>query len=328
MTSTEYTAIKLVKMSPTHIGTGRENYDFSESVLHSDAISSALAAIRAQSGEKEGICNFLQSFRISSAFPYYKDRYFLPRPVGRLKISVKGQSEYQYRKKLKNVKFLELQVWNRLINGDIIEVEESQIHKEFIVHGQLDTDSIMKTEVTQRVTVPRYDDTEASPFFFEWTYYNYVAGLYFITDAKGALLNEIVSLFRQLGETGIGTDKCIGGGKFDVETTQLFITTPEVCQKHMLLSMYIPNKNEFEHMDLSHSSYKLCLRNGYIAGSENPKFYHLKKKSVFMFTEGSVIHSKEAPEGKIVNLRPEWNDIELHDVFRSGKALSIPFSTE
>lgn len=328
MISTEYTAIRLVRMSPTHIGTGKENYDFSESVLHSDTISSALAAIRAQSGKKDGICNFLQSFRISSAFPYYRDRYFLPRPVGRLNISVKGQSEHQYRKKLKNVNFLELQIWNRLINGEKIEVEENQIHKDFIVCGQLDTNSIMKKEVTQRVTVPRHDYAEASPFFFEWTYYNHEAGLYFITDAKGALLNEIVSLFKQLGETGIGTDKSIGGGKFEVETSQFFITTPEVCQKHMLLSLYIPDKNEFEHLDLSHSSYKLCLRNGYIAGSENPKFCHLKKKSVFMFTEGSVIHSKESPEGKIVNLRPEWNDIELHDVFRSGKALSIPFLTE
>ena len=37
------------------------------------------------------------------------------------------------------------------------------------------------------------------------------------------------------------------------------------------------------------------------------RFRHLRKKSVYMFQEGSIFPIGSF-EGKIVNVRPEWND--------------------
>ena len=41
-----FTVIRMTHFSPLHIGTGKENYDFSASDLHSDTLLSALAAMR------------------------------------------------------------------------------------------------------------------------------------------------------------------------------------------------------------------------------------------------------------------------------------------
>lgn len=43
-----------------------------------------------------------------------------------------------------------------------------------------------------------------------------------------------------------------------------------------------------------------------------------------MFSVGSVFKTNERLNGKIADLRPEWNTIEMHPVFRSGRPLSIP----
>ena len=328
MVTVRYTAIKMTGMTPLHIGTGRENYDFSESILHSDTISSALAALRAQNGKAEDIESFMKSFCISSAFPYFKERFFLPRLAGRINVRIQRMSENEYRKKLKNVKYLEFPVWSSLLDGRQIEITEGQLQKDFLVTGNEDIKTVIRSETRQRVSVPRSDNTDASPFFFDWKFFDKDAGLYCLTDASGDSLDEIVSLFRQLGENGIGTDKNVGGGKFSVSVSSLEIQVPDTANAQALLSMYIPEKEEMKNLDLEHSRYGIVSRGGYIAGSCDPKFWHLRKKSVFMFREGSVICSREKLSGKIVDIRPEWNDGTLHKVFRSGKALAIPINTE
>jgi len=50
-----YTIIKLKDMSPLHMGTGKENYDFSASQLHSDTLSAALVAMKVRHGNIENI---------------------------------------------------------------------------------------------------------------------------------------------------------------------------------------------------------------------------------------------------------------------------------
>ena len=82
----EYTIFKLKNLTPLHVGTGQENYDFSANDLSSDEISSALAAIKAQHGDADSIDAFLRAFSISSAFPFIGDMLFLPRPIGHLNI--------------------------------------------------------------------------------------------------------------------------------------------------------------------------------------------------------------------------------------------------
>ena len=320
-----FSIIKLKDISPLHIGTGKENYDFAASKLHSDTISAALAATRATQGNRDDIDKFLDSFTISSAFPYIGNQYFLPRPIGNLNIEITDCENHEVRKQLKGIEYIEHGLWSELINGRKISINRNLISNKFIANDNY-LPTPYKSIVTQRVAVPRNAD-DAEPFFFNWDFYNQDAGLYFITDASGNTLEEIISLFTLLGENGIGTDKNIGGGKFNIEVDS--ITLPDVSSPNaqMLLSLYIPTEDELDSIELHSSKYELLLRSGYISGSEQFDFWHLRKRSIYMFNVGSVIMTNINLMGKIVDLQPtNYNDERMHPVYRSGKPFTLPIN--
>ena len=318
--------VKLKHLSPLHIGTGKENYDFSSSVLQSDTISAALAAMRVQCGKSDDVKEFLESFTVSSAFPYFGDSLFFPKPMGRINVKVSDMDEYPSRKKLKKLRFLEFDIWKRLVCGETVEVKSSQLQNEFLLSQQSVAKFALpyKSQVNQRVSVPRSDGNDAEPFFFDWTYFHENAGLFCLLEAPINMENEILKLLQMLGENGLGTDKNIGGGKFEVEkgeTVNLdFVESPNAT---MLLSLYIPTEEEVKVLDLPDSKYELVQRGGYMAGSSEEDFKHLRKKSIYAFSVGSIFPVNRQLSGKIVDLQPDWNDERIHPVYRSGKPFTI-----
>lgn len=68
------------------------------------------------------------------------------------------------------------------------------------------------------------------------------------------------------------------------------------------------------------SKYTLVQRGGFIAGTTINEFWHLRKKSIYMFTEASLF-SSDLLSGKIENVRPDWNDKLLHPVYKDGRVL-------
>lgn len=321
-----YTIIKLKDMSPLHMGTGKENYDFSASHLHSDTLSAALAAMKVRHDGAEGIKEFLDSLVISSAFPYMDNHYFLPRPLGKINVKVNDCDEYISRKKLKSVKFIEQDVWKALTCGEQVAISISQLKNGFLLSNNTEFRQPYKSSVHQRVTVPRIDGQDAEPFFFDWTFFEQNAGLYCLTNAIGTKLEEQVRLFELLGEYGIGTDKNVGGGKFTVETQSFVIPDITNANAHILLSLYIPKENEIQSaINLEESRYELCQRGGYMAGSQENDFWHLRKKSIYMFGVGSILKTTDTLEGKVVDLCPtDYNDNRMHPVYRSGKPFVVP----
>lgn len=316
----KYRIIKLTNLSPLHIGTGRENYDFSSASLSSDAISAALASVRASLGHDSDINSFLSSFAISSAFPFVGNQYFLPNLLR--KINVDKHQEETYRKRLKKIKFVESSLWQTIISGEPITIDESQLQKEFLIKSNTDFSAPSKTNVMQRVKVA-HGEHNSDPFFFEWTYFSPNAGLFCIVDADDQLFSELLQLFQLLGVEGIGTDKNIGGGKFDVEVGEISLCEPSDANATMLLSTYIPSKDEVSVLNLEASAYELILRNGYMAGSTIESLRHLRKKSIYIFNVGSVFATTQQLQGKIVDLTPQWNDNRLHPIYRSGRPFSI-----
>lgn len=318
-----YTIIKLVHLSALHIGTGKENYDFSAADLHSDTLSAAVAAMRAQQGQADDLDNFLNSFTLSSAFPFCGNRYFLPKTHGRIQVKVEGKEEHLSRKKLKRIKYIEYPLWQQLIAGNELEVEEQQLNGDFLTVEALPYRSISMTQVNQRVSVSRMEGEEADPFFFDWRFFSEGTGLYCLTDATGELLGEIISFFERLGEIGLGTDKSVGGGKFQVETDTMEICAAENANDVMLLSLYLPTKEELATIDLKQSSYDLLLRGGYMAGSSSEAYRHLRKQSIYMFGVGSLLHTQQPLHGKVVDLKPN-QETDMHSIYRSGRPIYVP----
>ncbi|MEZ7695392.1 type III-A CRISPR-associated RAMP protein Csm4 [Prevotella jejuni] len=323
-----FSIIKLTNLSPIHIGMGREATDCSAHTLHSDTLSAALAAIRVQIKGPKEIKEFINSFSISSAFPFWENHLFLPKPQGRLQVRIKEKEESLTRKVLKGVQYIESSLWSQLIKGEVIYVNQNQIHKN-LLSGSMNNGSfpiISRSQVNERVSVSREKGKDAEPFFFEWDFYHNKAGLYVLTDAKKELLKELYELFTILGEQGIGTDRNIGGGKFNVEyggTLELG-ETKENSNGQLLLSLYIPTEEELPKLNLKNSLYSILPRGGFMAGSCNEKIRHLHKKNIYMFNVGSYFNTKEQLQGKVVDLQPKWNSNEIHPVYRSGLPLSVP----
>ncbi len=313
--------VKLKNLSPLHIGTGRENYDFSANVLQSDVISSALASIYATQIDSNGVEKFINSFIVSSAFPFIDDIFFLPAPNTKLNINVDNEEEHQYRKDLKKIKYIESTIWQSLVDGTSLTIERNQLQGSFLISkGFLNFKPPYKSQVNERVSI-----VIDSPFFFEWTYFRDNAGLYCILSCEEDFINIFKELFSMLSDNGIGTDRNIGGGKFDVEFIDIdILPTIQNPTSSMILSMYIPTKDELNSIDLEKSKYDLHLRGGYISGSEYEQFRHLRKKSIYMFGPGSVFATTQPLSGKVVDIRPEWNDDTMHCVYRSGKPFVVP----
>ncbi len=319
-----YSIVKLKNLTPLHIGTGKENYDFSADDLQSDTISAALSALRAQMGKDGDIEDFMNSFTISSAFPYINNHYFLPKMQGKMNVEVDGSKAEENRKELKKIKYIDLNIWQQLAAGKQVNVKKEQLKQKYLLSEGSSFDTPAKQQVMQRVSVPRADGQDAEPFYFDWTYFSKQSGLYFLIVVKPNAKEEIEQLFKLLGESGLGTDKNVGGGKFEVEMDTIEIQSNPQSNASMLLSLYVPAKEEMERIDLHNSRYQLFQRGGYMAGSSQEDFRHLRKKSIYMLGVGSVFPTIEPLIGKVVNLTPEWNDKRMHSVYRSGKPFYLP----
>jgi CRISPR type III-A-associated RAMP protein Csm4 len=198
--------------------------------------------MKVQEGNSENIISFLDSFTLSDAFPFYKNRYFMPMIHGNKNISLEGKKEFEYRKKLKNIDYVDFVLWQKIILGEKITVNENQIQNNYLIAEPSENIIIYKSQVNQRVSVPRSDFQDASPFYFNWHYFHNEAGLFCLIDAKKDIMDEIVPLFKKLGECGIGTDKNIGGGKFEVETESISIDFPSDADQTLLLSVLFQRK--------------------------------------------------------------------------------------
>ena len=321
-----YQLIKMSFKTPLHIGLGKDNYDSSSNELHADTLTAALAAVRAMNGKTEDIEAFLQSFTLSSAFPFHQDEYFLPKPIGRIPVQVRNQEEAAYRKGLKGIRFIENGLWKKMMSGEQLCIEPNQIQGHFLCQGQPDFEKPFTHQVSQRVTVSRNEEDEAQPFFFDWTYFNEGCGLYCLTDAQGDLLDELLMLFSQLGENGIGSDRNVGGGHFTVSTAEMEFQPVDGADQLMLLSPYVPTPEEHRQLDWQQSKFALVDRGGYMAGSNNESIRHLWKRSVYMLDEGSVLKGLNRIEGKVVDLTPtETTEVNSsHPVYRSGRPLYLP----
>ena len=317
--------IKLKNMTPLHVGTGNENYDFSATSLQSDTLSAALAAMKAQRGDDEDLKRFLESFVVSSAFPFVGNHLFLPKPMGRIQMEISDCDEYVARKKIKKIKFIEWDLWKDLIAGESLKVSRKQLQGAFLFAPSNENEMLCpyQSQVSQRVAVSWDETKDAEPFFFEWTYFHQDAGLFCFLNAPEDKQDELIGLFRQLGECGIGTDRSVGGGQFEVEAKSIAMPEIKGGDSVMLLSLFLPTESEVQSLQLKDSCYELLLRGGYLAGSSQAHFMHLRKKSVYMFNAGSVFKTSMPLKGKVVNLRPAWNDETLHPVFRSGRPFTI-----
>lgn len=317
--------IKLEFISPLHIGLGTsEQYDSMDALLHSDSLSGALASAFVSLFGASGVLEFIRSFRISSAFPFHKEHFFLPKPM--MKINLEWGSTGSDVKSLKKLEYIELPLYEKLIAGKVLKVAGNMHpgNKKILWADERGENKLfMKSSVQQRVMIPRSGEADAVPYYIERLFFSKGSGLFFFIESGEEAFNKVMSCILYLETIGFGTDKSVGNGQFVSSHGNIDITLPDKPDRHLLLSLYCPAKEEITEESLSQSAYLLTKRGGFIAGTSVDRFRHLRKRSIFMMREGSVMHGP-VPEGKITDLRPVWNDDDMHPVWRDGRAFSLP----
>lgn len=323
-----YNIVKLNFLGPLHIGKGiGDYYDMSNRMLHSDTISGAIASTFVSLFGEESLVDFMASYRVSSAFPFCENHFFLPKPQGIreiYEITSSGNVSFEGKDE-KKIEFIDIALFNNFAEKGSIVLDRKWISKcGKFVFSNIEANGIQlyKNMLVQRAFVPRGGCEDTVPFFFERIFFRENCGLYFIFDVSPNWENAFKQTVINLGITGVGTDKNVGNGQFDAEFDKIKINSCENGSFVFLLSLYCPEKEELNTKLLQESNYQLIKRGGFISGAQNSVFWHLRKKSIYFFNEGSVLNANSL-KGKIENLRPAWNDGNLHAVYRDGRAFGI-----
>jgi CRISPR type III-A-associated RAMP protein Csm4 len=338
MAQQTYKILKLHFRSPLHLSKGKtDDFGESEEVLHADTLKSALFVCvrQVQGAEAVGDTDaFFHRFRLSSAFPFVGDELFFPKPQARVQPFLNDEvSEERQAKKHKKLAFLGQSYFEDLIT----ERGRSLRKADFTTDGRFVSDHpdvqalgdtpVFASEVQQRVTIPANYQDDPLPYYVDRLFFSETAGLWFAFDGDEATYANVLAALRCLGDNGIGTDRSVGNGQFEVTESTLTLRVPDQPTHQLLLSLWCPDQSELDTDFLQRSAYGLLKRGGYIASPDRPEHLTYRKKSVYMFTEGSVfLHRDDRPlTGKVVDLKPDAPDV-TQSVWRDGLAFSIPIT--
>jgi len=336
--------VKLNFTGPLHLSKGKpDGYETGGRILHSDAIKSAFMAaavsLHPEIGNSANEHPFLDQFEVSSAFPFWKEEYFFPKPLVDLQWKVKAKSERDSNKLLKEVTFLGKNHFEKILKAEIKEVSEahlsddktqiSQIFENEKEFHSIEERYIFKSDLNQRVAVPRWqeNETDGNTYYVERLFFREDAGLFFMIQFNAdADIPFWLEVLEHLGEQGVGTDRATGNGQFNPVylPNGLSLTLPDETNAQIALSLYCPGKEEVTDALFEGASYALTKRGGWLTNED--EFLTFRKKSVYMFAEGSVF-PKIALKGKVVNLKPDSVSGLDHPVWRDGRPWFLPIQT-
>lgn len=304
--------IKFNFISPLHIGSdeagiGVENV---QSMIHSDTIFSAL--VNSASLMNNNYIDFLLqgNFRISSAFPYKENHYFLPRPFCPFP-STFGK----YSKEVKKLEFLQEVDFQAWIKGELNEKN---------ITGAISRSQNIEEISTIDIRPRNFIDRQTSNtiiYHCGGVVFQKNCGLYFVLETDNEDKSRFQDILKALKKLGFGGERSIGYGQFSFEIIGAIDTEAGIWKNiknnegnsFSLLSLCYPAENE----SIDAKAYQTVLRKGWVFSTSSKK--QMKRKTLRMFKEGSVFVNQL--KGKIVDVTPQgFND---HDVYRYGKALSV-----
>lgn len=321
---------KLHFTSPLHLGDAREDYGVSLKTITSDTMYAALISCLAKLGI-EIPNNGDLGCTISSLFPFFqKDKgvdavLFFPKALKQtFPTSEKAVEE---RKKVKKVAWLDAQAFSKMLKGEQLfdDTTIDNIQGEYLTDKEIDKDFI-SSQVSARVSVSRDGQEDAKPFYMDRITFKGYSGLYFIADGNVDLLEKALNLLQH---EGIGTDRNVGNGYFEYDSTTVELDIPNGSEYALALSSFVPESKEQLQalLDSDDVAYDFQRRGGWITTSPHNT---LRKNVIYAFTAASVFKSQCSGvvcKGEVgVDLKPEisWDDKLEHPIWRCGRALFLP----
>ena len=318
--------IKLKFTSPLHLSRGKSGLDESYDVLHSDTLKSALFICAMQLYDNQiDRGSFLEKFTISSGFPFNENELFFPKPA-LLPDTFYIKDDETEQKKVKKIKYISQFLFENLLQGNFKPFSKNDIYESDFLSENKDFKKPFQNEVVQRVTVSRTYENEGDTFYMDRIFFNKNCGLFVLLNTDNQeVKGKIKAAFRLLGDNGIGSDKSVGNGQFEMEWIEDFDLSKVENATHCLsLSLYLPGEKEINSIDLDKSAYSLIKRGGYIANPNDFNNSVLRKKSIYMFSEGAVFSQNADLQGNIADLNPTNRPLQ-HEIWRDGKALFLDY---
>ena len=330
--------------TPLHIGNERSDYSSGGTLLQSDALYSAICYAWARLGKTDWIPleeNGHNSFTISSLFPYVDytndTSYFLPKPM----LLLEGNSDESsiatsIRKSLKRVQWVDIPVFEALAGGIPKSYTQTYFDKGYQTIKELPKDEQGKliepisNKVMPRASISRTGADDTMIYYIERYYFHENAGLYAIVAFENEeIKTKVMTALRLLEDEGIGTDRNVGHGKFNISLDKLSIRLPENSQYGINIGMYCPegksewsNFSEFTKGDDIRAGFTLVRRGGWMS----EPFNTWRKRSVYMAKPGGVFMTEGiGVAGKVVNVEPIGEGVNTgHKVWRNGRSIFLP----
>lgn len=309
--------------APFHVDSrGNAFYEESSSFIHSDTLSAAILATWASIWpEQMGQQAQTPSFRLSSAYPYYQDCYFLPRAVSSQSICIPPEKSAKLKdvKKLKKIQWLDSDLWLASMTdpnwANAIDLERGVCQSVLASQSTALPEKLWLEEERPRLAIDRNSNqaAESQIFNFSRIWFHPNGGLYFLAVFKdGASRQQFETALYVLGDSGIGADRTSGNGCFTWEKSQIHGLQIADQGKAVALSLVNPAPSDCQTGWLEGSAYKLVSRGGWIGGSG------IRKQRVSMFAEGSVFN--QPLTGRMIDVSV---DKLPQKVFRDGRGFFI-----
>ena len=269
----------------TGVHFGKSTLTNSDFVFYADTLFSALCKEVLKLGDEAELERLFYNIRqgklqISDGLPYYKDIYYVPKPM--LVTQRKKDSSIEYQKRLTNLRFLPMDMLENYLLGTLSEQELDVMIDKFGTY-------YMQT----RANVSHNEET--IPYGVSAFKFKKDCGLYIIvgyeTEKEELYFREIM---KSLSYTGIGGKISSGLGKFVLEIEeaprQLIKRLQGEYKWYMSLSISLPQDNELE-KSMEGATYHLIKRSGFVASEYYAKEQR-KKRDLYCFLSGSCFVMK------------------------------------
>ncbi|PWJ57825.1 CRISPR type III-A-associated RAMP protein Csm4 [Dyadobacter jejuensis] len=318
--------------APLHVSNARSDYGISERTLHSDTMYAAIMQSWAILGKEEWILKN-PAYTLSSLFPYTLNTsskqkvHFFAKPFFPANTdNKKDQSDDA--KIYKKIKFVDAWHFQHYLNQTPLTSTVDSVHGSYQTNEPINK-NFLTTDVQNRIKRPRNDSEDTVPFYTERLFFTRGSGLFCLVHYENEeAQKQVKAALRLLAENGIGTDRAVGNGQFNVSFGSLNLELPDFSDFAINMSLFCPETKEDLKEMISDEAvrYEIIKRGGWMSDPHNT----YRKRSVYMFLEGSVFKipiSKFISKGNTVDLKPD-NAILPHKVtnpvWRVGKALFLP----
>lgn len=311
---------RLTFTSPFHVDSrGNAFYEESGSFIHSDTLSAAILATWALIWPEQ-IAQQAQNppFRLSSAFPFYRDCYFLPRVLSSHAIHL-SSDKLKQAKKLKKIQWLDSKLWHSSLTNpnwaDAIDLKNGVCQSVLASQSTTLPEQLWLEEERPRLAIDRNSNqaAESQIFNFSRIWFDPNGGLYFLAvfddDTSRQQFETALSV---VGDSGIGADRNSGNGCFTWCKGQIPQLQMAEYDRAVALSLVNPAPSDCQTGWLDGAAYKLVSRGGWIGGSGK------RKQRLRMFAEGSVF--AKPLQGRMVDVSV---DQFPQKVFRDGRGFFV-----